>query len=116
MVCLIRIYAAREGLNSRVAGLLQAPDAPANQVAAALADLRENLSAEMRAVSEQHFLLLRMLLSPTQVPHPCCTMPSSFLNLLPRMHALQDCAELPCLTVPCMCSGTSIMRCLWEST
>lgn len=70
-MCSIRIYAAREGLNSRVASMLQAPDAPATEVAAALADLKENLSAEMRAVSEQHFLLLRMLLSPTQVAHPC---------------------------------------------
>ena len=43
-------------------GAATAPD-----LAPALTELKANLAAEMRAVSEEHFLLLRLLLSPTQV-------------------------------------------------
>ncbi len=64
-----RIYAERQGLNERVAAALQAPGAP--DLAPALTELKANLAAEMRAVSEEHFLLLRLLLSPTQA-RACC--------------------------------------------
>ena len=90
---MVRVYAAREGLNSRVAAMLQAPEAPMTEVAAALADLKENLSAEMRAVSEQHFLLLRMLLSPTQVAHPLRLLLLGFPAGSPTCSIAQSCAS-----------------------
>lgn len=67
-----RIYKERDQLNQRVAALLAsgADEGAQKQLPAALAQLRANLSSEMRAWSEQHFLLFRMLLSPTQV-RPC---------------------------------------------
>ena len=38
----------------------------------ALNDLEANLVEEQRAISEQHFLVFRLLLSPTQVVTQCC--------------------------------------------
>ena len=71
-----RIYCERKALNARVAAALQAPGggvpATAPDLAPALTELKANLAAEMRAVSEEHFLLLRLLLSPTQVSHGAC--------------------------------------------
>ncbi|EIE25143.1 hypothetical protein COCSUDRAFT_65115 [Coccomyxa subellipsoidea C-169] len=62
-----KIYMERDELNRRVAQLLASADKGAQQqLPIALAKLKANLSAEMRAWSEQHFLLFRMLLSPTQ--------------------------------------------------
>ncbi len=62
----------RDEINRRVAQLLASADEGAQQqLPIALAQLKANLSAEMRAWSEQHFLLFRMLLSPTQVNLSC---------------------------------------------
>lgn len=68
-ILLRRIYQEREELNGKVTALLaSASDEGAQQqLSAMLAQLKGNLSSEMRAWSEQHFLLFRMLLSPTQV-------------------------------------------------
>lgn len=68
MILAGRIYAERDELNRKLLPLLAAQTAqPAPALSAALAQLKANLSAEMRAVSEQHFLVFRMLLSTTQV-------------------------------------------------
>lgn len=64
-----RIYKERDELNQRVAALLASgnDEGAQKQLPAGLAQLRANLSSEMRAWSEQHFLVFRMLLSSTQV-------------------------------------------------
>ena len=63
------LYKERDQLNQRVAALLASgsDEGAQKQLPVALAQLRANLSSEMRAWSEQHFLVFRMLLSPTQV-------------------------------------------------
>ncbi|CAL8461892.1 g1423 [Coccomyxa elongata] len=63
-----KIYKERDELNQRVAALLASgnDEGAQKQLPAALAQLRANLSSEMRAWSEQHFLVFRMLLSSTQ--------------------------------------------------
>ena len=61
--CICRIYIDRERLNGSVRACLidGQPD-----LAAQLKALKANLAAEQRAVSEQHYLVFRMLLSCTQ--------------------------------------------------
>ena len=58
-----RIYMDRERLNGSVRACLI--DRQPN-LAAQLKELKANLAAEQRAVSEQHYLVFRMLLSYTQ--------------------------------------------------
>jgi len=65
-----RIYTEREALHARAARCLTSGaerGQSSAELPAALAGLKRNLAAEMRAVSEQHFLVFRMLLSCTQV-------------------------------------------------
>jgi hypothetical protein len=59
----------RDELNRQVRSLLASgsDEGAQQQLPKVLAQLKANLSSEMRAWSEQHFLLFRMLLSPTQV-------------------------------------------------
>ena len=74
---LCRIYMERERLNGAVKACLTdgQPGLP-DQLKA----LKANLAAEQRAVSEQHYLVFRMLLSHTQgawllchsYPYHCC--------------------------------------------
>ncbi|KAK9908662.1 hypothetical protein WJX75_001163 [Coccomyxa subellipsoidea] len=63
-----KIYMERDELNRQVRSLLASgsDEGAQQQLPKVLAQLKANLSSEMRAWSEQHFLLFRMLLSPTQ--------------------------------------------------
>lgn len=105
MACARRIYAERVALNQRVAGMLRAAEAAGPDLAPLLADLKANLAAEMRAASEQHFLLLRMLLSPTQVHQACRIQRASTLWMFKQPHTKPLHNHLSCIL------GSAVLKC-----